>query len=295
MTQRTHTSFVLEHAILHAIQNPPQPVGDIKLRSLDDGAPDINMDAPSDQPLDFLAYHDSLSLIHDLFESLEGRVTALGSEELLTQEHITAQPNNIYHFNQNHLIEAPQPEDEWVIVNHEQIVATHSIAPNNVKNFGRLIGVNNFTFNNDRLYRDKACILVQPYEMTTFVKPSSVKGISLADAFEQNPLHPCFMHLISPAPVMGIALEEQLEQLIGYVVHVKILYNLLSNGNMVDHSENGFSLKDHIALQFDSQSALRMLNYRYRINISRDVIDKITKFDDDIRKHTGSGCCIEIQ
>lgn len=295
MNKRTLTSFVLEQAILYALQNPPQPIGDIKIREPNADPQDIDIDAPSDQPLDFLAYHDSLSLIYDVFESIKGEIVALGNEDLLTQEVLDKNPNNIYHFNQNHLIEPPKPEDEWVIANHEQIVLTHAIPANELERFSRLMGVNNFAFNNNRLYKDKSCILVQPFEMTSFVKPKNVRGISIQDAFNQNPFHDCFMHLISPAPVMGIALEDRLEQLIGYVVHVKILYNLLSNGNMVDHSENGFSLKDHIALQFDSQSALRMLNYRYRVDISQDVIDKITKFDDDIKKHSDSGCCIEIQ
>lgn len=295
MTKRTLTSFVLEQAILYALQNPPQPIGAIEIRDPNAKPVDIDIDAPSDQPLDFLAYHDSLSLIHDVFAALKGEIVALGNEDLLTQDAIDKNPNNIYHFNQNHLIESPSPEDEWVIVNHEQIVLTHEIPANEVERFCRLMGVNNFSFNNNRLYKDKACVLVQPFEMTSFVKQKNIKGVSIEDAFQQNPFHECFMHLISPAPVMGIALEERLEQLIGYVVHVKILYNLLSNGNMVDHSKNGFSLKDHIALQFDSQSALRMLNYRYRVDISQDVIDKITKFDDDIKKHSDSGCCIEIQ
>lgn len=295
MTQRSLISFVLEQAILHAIQNPPQPVGDIVIRQPAAESIDVDLDAPSEQPFDFLAYHDALSLIYDVFEKLGGVITGFDKDELLTQEIVEGNPNNIYHFNQNHLIEPSQPDDEWLIVNHEQIILTHSIAPNEVSRFGRLMGVNNFTFNNNRLYKDKPSLLVQPFELTTFVKPGSIKGISPAEAFTQNPIHPCFMHLISPAPVMGIALEENLGQLIGYVVHVKILYNLLNTANMVDRSESGLSLKNHIALQFDSQSALRMLNYRYRVDINQDVIAKITKFDEDIKKHSDSGCCIEIQ
>lgn len=294
MQSRSHISFVLEQAILRAIQNPPQPTSDIKIRETVEELPDIDIEQPTDQPLDFLAYHDSMTMICDLFEILGGNITALGRDDLLTQDNIDTTPDNIYHFNQNHLIEEPHPDDEWLVVNHEQIVLTHSIAPNGIKHVGRLLGVNNLTFNNERLYKDKACTLVQPYEMTTLVKPASIKGITPIEAFNQNPLHACFLHLLSPAPVMGIALEQRLTQLIGYVVHVKILYNLLNNANMIDRSDDALSLKNHIALQFDSQSALKMLNYRYRIDVDQGVIDQITQFDEQIKKHSQSGCCIEI-
>ncbi|MGP9666568.1 hypothetical protein [Psychrobacter sp. AOP31-A1-22] len=290
---RNQTSFVLEQAILYAIQNPPQPIIGKPRPQLIEGET-ISEEEEVTQPVDFLAYHDAIQLLHDEFAKHQGVITPLAEKELITQAHLDAQPTCIYSFNQAGEIDN-NPDHELTIANHERIILTRHIEKDDFKrSVGRVFGTNNQNKNIDNFFKGKDGILIQPYEMTTIVKSRLLGGYPADKAYQENPFHPCFTHLVSPAPVMGIALESNVKQLIGYVAHAKMLYNLLSAADMASIGNEPFKLKHHMGLQYDTQTALRLLNYRYNVDIDKTTLDRITEFDKQLERYSKGACCIEF-
>lgn len=290
---RSHASFVLEQAILHAIQNPPQPVTGTHRPQLKEGE-SISEEAEVTQPVDFLAYHDAIQLLHDEFAKNQGIMTLLGENELITQAHLDAQPTRMYNFNQASEINN-DPDHEFTIANHERIVITRHVEKDCFRqSVGRLVGVNNQNKNIDNFFKGKDGILIQPYEMTTIVKTKLLGGYPADEAYNNNPFHPCFTHIVSPAPIMGFALESNVKQLIGYVAHAKMLYNLLSGADMASIGNEPFKLKHHMGLQYDTQTALRLLNYRYNVDVDKTTLDRITEFDKQLERYSKGACCIEF-
>ena len=290
---RSQTSFVLEQAILYTIQNPPQPITG-KPRPLLKEGETISEEEEVTQPVDFLAYHDAIQLLHDEFAKHQGLITPLGEKELITQAHLDAQPTRIYSFSQAGEINN-DPEHELTIANHERITVTRHVEKDNFRQtVGRLVGINNQNKNIDNFFKGKDGVLIQPYELTTIVKTKLLGGYPADEAYKVNPFHPCFTHLVSPAPVMGFALESNVQQLIGYVVHAKMLYNLLSGTDMASIGDEPFKLKHHMGLQYDTQTALRLLNYRYNVDVDKTTLDRITEFDKQLERYSKGACCIEF-
>ena len=149
---RSQTSFVLEQAILYTIQNPPQPITG-KPRPLLKEGETISEEEEVTQPVDFLAYHDAIQLLHDEFAKHQGLITPLGEKELITQAHLDAQPTRIYSFSQAGEINN-DPEHELTIANHERIIVTRHVEKDNFRQtVGRLVGINNQNKNIDNFFK----------------------------------------------------------------------------------------------------------------------------------------------
>lgn len=292
---RGRLSFILEQAILQAIKNPPQPVKGEKVDFDDLNA--ITENSLVIQPVDFFAYHDAIQLMHDTFALQKGEVIELHPNELLTQDKIDARLNAIYAFNQTDCVNQENDSDIF-IANHQRLIVTKKISVNGFKSeVGRLVGMNNLNNSMDAFFKDKDGVLIQPYELTTIVKKEALGGVSPDYAYEMNPLHPCFHHVLSPSPVMGYALEGDLKRLIGYVVHAKMLFKLLSSAKVISNinlDADQFRLKDHMALQYDTQTALKLLEYRYCIDVDKESVENIAEFDKKLEEFSTGACCIEL-
>lgn len=288
---RERESFILEQAILHAIKNPPQPVIDSSVN-----IEEVTEDSPVIQPVDFFAFHDSINLMHDMFAEKRGEVVKMSSEDLLTQKDIETALNAIYIADHSEYVNQDEDSD-ILIAAHHRILLTKEVSVDGFKSeVGRLVGVNNLNNSTETFMKGKGGLLIQPYELTTIVSRASLGGVDVRYAYEQNPFHACFTHVLSPSPVMGYALEGNIKQLIGYVVHAKMLYNLLSSAEIISAEKEleEFKLKDHMALQYDTQTALRLLEHRYRIEVDQESVDRIADFDKKLERYSEGACCIEF-
>ena len=166
MGNRNQLSFVLEQAILHAIQYPPQPFSTDKSKKGDEPSEDDEIT----QTIDFLAYHEAVQMLYEEFSKKKGLIGALDEKELLKQPHLDANPNGLYGFNQTHEVEN-SADSEIIIANHERIILTREVGQNEFhKSVGRLVGANNQNANIDKFLQDRPGVLLQPYELTTVVK-----------------------------------------------------------------------------------------------------------------------------
>lgn len=129
--------------------------------------------------------------------------------------------------------------------------------------------------------------LIIPFEMFTILT-GSLGGVDKDYAFSTNPTHECFKHFIRPAPVVGVAMGGDLEKLVGYVTNPKLLEIYL---NLMDDDMRNTPKGD---LEFDTQSALRLLKYRYDINVNQQTLDAITQYEQDLSKHQKGKVIIEI-
>lgn len=251
---RSKLSYILEQAILDIEVNP------------------LSVDIENEK--DWLGYYEAVFLLKELFIKQSGELIEVDE---VTQDQLK---EGLYHIKNKHIEQGSKFDDKFIVASHDYIVMVkdqeQGVFPS------RLIGSHHAMIPTKELFKNKAIKIIVPFEIVTIVKPTNLGNINLQYAYDNNPLHPCFIHYLTPSPVVGLNLNNDINQTIGYVVHASYLGKLIG----LD--------KDKVnALQFDTKNALLLLKNRYNIALSDDVINSISDFDEAVIKQEGQ-FCVEI-
>lgn len=251
---RSKLSYVLEQAILGIEVNP------------------LSIDKTNEK--DWLSYYEAFFLLKELFTKQSGELIEVNE---ITQDEVK---QGLYHIKNHQIEQGSQFDDKHIIASHDYIVMIkdqeEGVFPS------RLIGSHHAMTPTKELFKNKQIKIIVPFELITIVKPTNLGNISLQYAYDNNPLHPCFIHYLTPAPVVGLNLNNDINQTIGYVAHAFYMSQLI---NLESDKIN--------ALQFDTKNALLLLKHRYNIALNESIIDSISEFEEAVIKQEGQ-FCVEI-
>ena len=227
--------------------------------------------------VDALAYYTNTNLALYSFKDVDGKLVEIQGELTTLSEEtcIYQRPTNQY-----------SVEDEFHHINVATIIINKKIPVDMYKYFRQSLGAHNDTKSIDTYFDGKTANLIVPFELVSMAKTSSIPvSIGIEKAFKENPLHPCFFHRLIPAPVAGVAVHGNLDNMMGFIVHPNLLIESLD----MDLTEEG-----KMSLYYDTKNALKLLNLRYGIHTNDEVISALEKMDDDIVKIDGKAV-IEIE
>ncbi|MFB6350016.1 hypothetical protein ACFBZI_11345 [Moraxella sp. ZJ142] len=151
----------------------------------------------------------------------------------------------------------------------------------------RIFGYHNTLSTDQAMYKDEEFLsILIPFDLTVLIKEQDMPktpvirtgetAAELYDAFGDIDL---FHHILTPAPIAGLAVGRDLQYSLGYVVHSDILAQTLIEKELVSPNTIGFeNLSD--TLQISNAFALQMLKERYRIPIEQSYIDSLRKAED---------------
>lgn len=153
------------------------------------------------------------------------------------------------------------------------------------KRFKRLMGFHNLS-SNEVLLTDKKVNVIIPFEMTVFLDKKHLPrpDVPASLMFALEPENKAFEIALSPAPVSGLIVDNNMPAMLGYVVHPNILFENLKSldGWRDERYEKSTDADIKSALQWDTQIALKLLKYRYMLDIDDEYIKRVSELDDKI-------------
>lgn len=183
------------------------------------------------------------------------------------------------------------------------LLASSSVAVLNIpmmgedfKHIKRVLGFHNLS-TQQILLADKKINLIIPFEMMVFLDKRALprEDVPASLMFALEPNNSVFEVCITPAPVSGLIINDHIQAMQAYVTHPKILFEELKqvDGWRGDYFSKATDDDIKMAIQWDTQLALKLLKHRYLLDISDDYIQKVGRVDQRIKElHDEHGAVI---
>lgn len=228
--------------------------------------------------LDVMTHYANLNMATSCFKQAEGHLSKFSNELSEIDEH-----THVYARDSMNVVE----QDEYYSITAGVIIFKSSFSKGNFKYIRQSLGSHNDNNKIDFYFSDKEGELLLPFELQSWVKKNSLpKTVTVEDAYQQNPLHPCFFHQIIPSPVVGVAVHSKLNSMIGFVAHPKLLISAL-NANLNEDMK--------YSLQYDTKIALNLLNLRYGLSVNKKVLEALDKLDNELISKIGEVSYLDIE
>lgn len=228
---------------------------------------------------DLIAYMDALFLLSEVLEESCFHFSQL-SPQLLSSSCVVQ-----WDFDDSPINQEISPD--VILAKHSALILNVCACGEDYSHLKRLMGFHNLS-SNQVLFEGKKINIIVPFEMVVLINkqllPAQEVPASLMFALE--PLNPAFSVHITPAPVHGVIIDNNMQGTQGYVVHPNILFDeLLQNDSWRDEQYKDISDDDlKTALKWDTQLALKVLKHRYQIDISPEYLTRVGEMDHKIKK-----------